>query len=238
MSPELTLVLVGIGLYLVDSIRLLPPSDGVFLVSGQVWRASLGFEQMQFSGKHLALLSPVAPGHPAFQFTWYDETVVNSPAIAELLRARASKLRFLSIPVTLQLVVMFVVVPFCLFRFPGAPLASAVGILYVNAFVALCMVAFRRERLDLHWARFAAIALECLICIPLSINLLRKLSLNFEPVKNMISVAPSLLSDEKYREAAIALGKRIATALEVEEVGTNGYLELVRLRESIRLGTS
>lgn len=237
MSPELTLVLVGIGLYLVDSMRLLRPSDGVFLVSRKIWRASLGFEQMQFAGKHLALLSPTAPGCPAFQFTWYDETAVNPLAIAESLRARASSLRFLAVPVSLQLVVMFAVVPYCLFRFPGAPLAIAIGILYVNAIVALCMVALRRERLELSWAKFAAIAIECLICIPLSINLLRKLSLNFEPVKNMISVARSLLGEEKYREAANALEKRIAAALEVEEAGTNGYLELVRLRDSIRLGT-
>ena len=237
MSPELTLVLVGTGIYLVDSIRLLRPSDGVFLVSGNIWRASLGFEHMQFSGKHPALLSPIAPGCPAFQFTWYDETAVNSLAIAELLRARASKLRFLSVPVSLQLVMMFAVVPYCLFRFPGAPLAIAFGMLYVNAIVALCMVALKREHLDLPWARFAAIALECLICIPLSINLLRKLSLNFEPVKNMISVARSLLGDEKYRDAANALEARIAAALEVEETGTNTYLELMRLRDSIRLGT-
>jgi hypothetical protein len=235
LSAELTLVLLALGLYVFDSLRLMHPSEGVFLASGRNWHASFGTDQMQLSGKNLFLFSPLAPGRPAFRSTWFDETAVDAAQAAGLLRARAEGLRFLFWPVTVQLVVMFTVVPVCLFRFPGEPLVLALVFLYVNALFALGLVALWRKRLAIGWGRFALIAVECLVCIPYSINLVRKLSLAYAPADNMVEIAKALLDEAALFDAAAVLDKRIATALEVEDEGSENQLELLRLRERMRV---
>lgn len=234
-SPESSLLVIGIALYLFDSARLIYPSEGILIASNERWRTSLGFDQFQLAGKNVLFFSPIAPGHAAFRAIWFDTTAVDPAALAGVLRDRANSLRVLSWPVTIQLIVMFIVVPVCLFHFPGMPLAVALGFLYANAMGSLCVVAIRRKRFELRWGQVAVIAFECLVCIPLSINLLRKLSFGFSPTRNMIAVSRLLLDDGTYRKAAHALQERIAAALDEEEEGTEDYLELTRLRDSVQV---
>lgn len=233
ISTELSLLLIGLALYLTDSVCLLYSNEGVLIAARDTWRISLGSDHLLLAGKNLFLLPPLNPSAPVFRLLWPGAQGVDSRALAMSLRNRASALRFLLPQVFVQFVAMFIVVPFCLLRFPGIPLLVALAFLYVNALCALAFVAIRRKSLELPWKSFTSIAIECLICIPFSINLLRKLSLRIDVPGDMVTIARELLPATDYQHMAEVLSKRVEEAIEYEEEGTERYLDLVRLRDEL-----
>jgi hypothetical protein len=240
LSTELSLVLLAIGLYMVDCLRLLHWNEGVLRVSGGRWRASLGAERFQILRRHPYLVPLLLPASPVFRMNWLAAPVSNaasnaasdfaSAAAAARLRELAAALRPLAPYAWLQLLVMFVVVPLCLFRFPGMPLLLAVGYLYVNAIVHLAMSALKRKKLALPWQAVAVVAAECLVCIPFSINLVRKLAARTGDAGNLVPLARELLSTVAYAEFAGALSLRIEGLLETADEGSEHHLMLSRVR--------
>ncbi len=232
LSTELSLVLLATSLYVVDCVRLLHWNEGV-LIAGGGWHASLGAERFQIVRRHPYFLPLLLPACPVFRLNWTTGPAANAQDTAMRLRDCAAALRPFTWYAWLQFLVMFIVVPVCLFRFPGIPLVMAVAYLYLNAIVHLIMSLLWRKKLALPWQAVAAVAVECLVCVPFSINLVRKLAAKTGIAGNLVPAAKDLLSAAAYAEFTGALSQRIDGLLETADESGEQYRMLSHVRNSL-----
>lgn len=208
-----------VGLYFYDSSLLLSSNEAL-LSPGRNgrWFALFGTERFQIRGKEPFLPNPLLPHRPLYRFSWNTEGLVGP---SEQWMAPADVYSILAPSIWLMLVALFVLIPLGLFSRLGN-LAVAAGIIffYVNALMALSLVWFKRSDYGLSCRRFCALAVESLTCPPFAINLVRHLSLGFQPREDFLSVVEQYLTGSE-RDAALArLITRVKNEIDWEDEGS------------------
>jgi hypothetical protein len=175
---EAAVIAVAAALYLIDCVVLL--ERGQALLESH-WsplfpRMALAFGSIhyQLRGKAVALLNPFTPFIPAFRtlplFSGPDDS---NASVSKSVRALTS----VSAPSLLQFLLIFVVLPYCLYRAPGWPFFISLVVAYLNAIAMLAFIWWRLRGAGIATHPLIGLGFAWLVCLPLSVNALRKAGL-------------------------------------------------------------
>jgi hypothetical protein len=170
MTGEAALVALAAAIYLFDCVVLLERGQALIEARGRGLALSFGSRHYQISGKAVALMNPLGPFFFAIRslplFSPAAKESVNVSKAAAVLGPLAS-LPFL------QLLIVFVVLPYCLYRAPGWPFFIALVLAYLNAIVMLALLILRFRRYAIPARPLASLGFGWIVCLPLSVNCLR-----------------------------------------------------------------
>jgi hypothetical protein len=215
---EAAVIAVAAALYLFDCVVLLERGQAIW--SRETLR--FGSIHYQMRGRVVALLNPLTPFFPMFR-TLSLFSVPSGPKASGVVHAVAP----LAVPAFLQLVLVFVALPLCLYRAPGWPFLLALVLAYLNATVMLGVLWWRFGKAGIAQRPLVALGFGWLVCLPLSVNCLRKAATVCDVSIDARSALRFLRGNEKQR-AIEALNAQTAEAM--HELDENDPLHR-RLRE-------
>jgi len=233
--PQDAVLLMGViaGLYLYDSTLLLHANEGVLQPGrGGRWSVSLGARHFRLQGKPLYIPNPLFPHRPMFRLSWRLEGA-GAPT-PQGWDARARALRPLGLMVWGVAIALFALLPLGFFSALGdRVLLGALVLLYGVLSNALAWIWRRRAEFDLSRSQFAALAFECVVCSPLALNLVRRLSLRIGADEDLVGAARRLQRPEDWQATRAQLSMRLDEAIETEEEGSPRMASLVAHRRAL-----
>jgi hypothetical protein len=123
----------------------------------------------------VALLNPFTPFVPITR-TLPLFAAASGPKASIAIHALAP----LVLPAAAQFFLVFVALPWCLYRAPGWPFFIALVLAYLNAVAMLVLIWSRFRAAGLARRPLLALGFAWLACLPLSVNCLRKAGLAFD----------------------------------------------------------
>ncbi|HVY99543.1 MAG TPA: hypothetical protein VHA35_08585 [Dongiaceae bacterium] len=225
MSTTGLLLAVLLGLYLADCLVLLGPGQGLFRFEKRAIRLDFGLSSYVMRGRVPALLNPLTPWIPAFRTAPLAATPAGAPA-PRLHPLRRGHYRILAAwPMLLvQAALMFAAVPCFLVTARYRELAIAVACAFVAAGFLLFVGWRVAADLGLGRRQYAALAFQAAVCLPLSLNLLRKLAL-LAPAECTALDLLGRMDDERRRATA----SELRFAIEAQSRGSTDPAEIARL---------
>ncbi|OFZ86706.1 MAG: hypothetical protein A2W21_00990 [Betaproteobacteria bacterium RBG_16_66_20] len=237
MISEATVIAVAAALHLVDCMVLL--GRGQALLEAP-WppifpRMALAFgsTHYQIGGRAVALLNPFTPFIPVFRtLPLFSGPGASNARISKAARAVAPA----SAPVLLQFLLIFVVLPYCLYRAPGWPFVVSLALAYLNAIAMLGLIWWRLRGAGIATRPLIGLGFAWLVCLPLSVNCLRKAGLAFNIAMDAPQAIRLLPAGEKPR-ARNDLAAQITEALDETDEGDERHRRLAELRRQLTLET-
>jgi hypothetical protein len=228
---DVALILLALGLYLYDSLLLLASDEAVLFQGWRGrWHAGFGADSWRLGRREPLLPNPLTPHRPLFRLRWRFDAPNDgvTDAGARLTPAPLSRLTPFVLGVWFAL---FVLLPAGLFSPAiGVSIAVAVGFAYLNIVAALVTLAILRARLGLAPSRFAALAIECLLCPPFAVNLVRKLAALTPSRENFLAASERLLSVDALAQAHAACVRRLDEQIDLEAESSPRMASLLATR--------
>ena len=226
MSAEATVIAVAAAIYLADCIVLLERGQALWSGAG----LAFGSLHYQVRGKAVALLNPLTP----FRATLRTRPLFSGAGAIEP-QAAARALSPLAALAGLQLLLILAALPYCLYRAPGWPFLLALVAAYLNAILVLGLLWRRFARARIATRPLAGLAFGWLVCLPLSINALRRAALSFDVAMDAREAIGRL--PERDRERARGeLAAQVAEAMEDLEEGDPLRQRLAALQRELAPG--
>jgi len=235
-EAELFLMAGAAGLYLFDSALLLYANEGILSPCGKRgWDVRFGSNHFRMRGRDVYLPNPLLPHRPQFRLFWQPRS--DAVASGTLWQARRALFRPLAPLVWGMTVALFVLLPLGLFtRLGEQMLMAAIVLLYLSIIAALVQLGIRRTEFGLSAGRFALLAFESLVCSPLALNLIRRISAEMPIGEDLAQVARHLQTPEAWRATQCAIVSRVDEELEMEDEGSERAALLWRYREGLLAG--
>ena len=220
------MIAVAAAIYLADCVVLLERGQALWSRAGLVF----GSLHYQVRGRVVALLNPFTPFIQVFR---------TMPLFSADPGIQVSKAETLAAPVLAlcQLLLVFVALPWCLYRAPGWPFFAVLVLGYVNAVLMLAIIWWRFRRARIETRPLAALGFAWLACLPLSVNCLRKAGLAFDIAMDARD-AIRLLPERAQERARGDLAAQIAEALQELEESDERHLRLAELGRQLAPETS
>ena len=217
------LLLVLVGLYVADCLILLGPGQGVFVFDKRTIRLDFGLSSYVLRGKVPALLNPLTPWIPAFK------TAPLAAVGAHDLRLHPLRRCHYRIVTTWPILVvhaglMFGAVPYLVMTARYRALAIAVACAFVSAGYLLYVGWRVAADLGLGRRHYASLAFQSAVCLPLSLNLLRKLVLLVPPEYTALDLLARMDEDRR-----LATASELRFAIEAQSRGSTDPAEIARL---------
>lgn len=232
LSTEVLLVGGVAAFYLLDSAMLLYSDEVVFTESCGRWSWSAG-SAWQLLRRNPYLPNPLSPDSAMFRASWSLSPPARPESYRDSLRAVSDALAPLRRAVVVLLVLLLAGLPLYLYIGLDAPVVVLALAIYLAALVAAAMLVRRRRLFGLSNRECAELALGSLACPPLAINLVRKIALRMQVVKDPLAFAQELLDAESFAGFLRAANEWIEQELEWEPAGTVRQAELGRYRARI-----
>ena len=223
MSVEATVIAVAAVIYLLDCVVLLERGQALWSRTS----LSFGSNHYQIRGKAVALLNPLMPFISVFR-TLPLFTSAPVPRAPDAARALAPLAGFALV----QLLLVFIALPFCLYRAPGWPFFLSLVLAYLNAFVMLGLIWWRFRKAGLATRPLAALGFAWLACLPLSVNAQRKAGLAFDVAMDARE-AISLLPEPDRGGARGGLAAQVAEAMQELEESDERHRRLADLKRQL-----
>ncbi len=221
-----------ISLYLYDSSLLLYSNEGVISPSGsRDWCLNFGF-RYHISGKELFLPNPFLPHRPIFRLAWRKPCI--SATVDTEWASRRSHFSPLAPMILALAFTLFVLFPIGLFSKIGdIGLLSIIGLLYLNVATPLVWLGFNRKTFGMSAKRYSSIVLECILCPPFAVNLVRKISTSIPISDELITTARDLQSADGWKLSRHELIRRLNEEIESEDENSNRASSLHACLENI-----
>jgi hypothetical protein len=220
-------IAVAAALYLFDCVVLLERGQALWSRGA----LSFGSRHYQIRGKVAAMLNPLTPFIPVFRTLPLFSGASNVKA-SEAARA----LLPLSVPGGLQLLLVLVALPYCLYRAPGWPFFVALVLAYLNAIAMLAFIWWRLRGVGIAARPLIGLGFAWLACLPLSVNALRKAGLAFDVAVDARE-AIGLLPESGRQRARNDLAAQIAEAMDETDESDAQHRRLADLRRQLTLET-
>ena len=227
MITEAAVIALAAGLYLFECMVLL--ERGQALLEATWSRATLAFgsKHYQIRGRAVALLNPLTPFIP---------TIRTLPLFSDSSGLRTSTairvVAPLVVPSLVQFVLVFGVLPWCLYRAPGWPFFIALLLAYVNALAMLGFIWWRFHRAGIGTRPLIGLGFGWLVCLPLSVNCLRKAGLALSIPVDAQRAIRYLPADDRQR-ARNDLAAQVAEAMHEVDEGDAQYRRLADLKRHL-----
>lgn len=233
MISEATVIAVAAALYLFDCVVLLERGQAVLETGWSPHSSRLGLafgsKHYQIAGKTVALLNPLTPFFPVFRslplFSGPD------PASVKLTAAFRSITPF-AVLAFMQLILVFLTLPVCLYRAPGWPFLVALLLAYLNAIVMLALVWRQFGKAGIARRPLVALGFGWLACLPLSVNCLRSAGLSFQIAVDARR-ALRFLSENEWMRAREKLAAQVDEVLQELDEGDERHRRLAELRRQL-----
>lgn len=227
------MIAVAAAIYLFDCVVLL--ERGQALLAAR-WASlfprmdlAFGSRHYQISGKAVALLNPFTPFIPVFRtmplFSAADSSDVNVSNAVRAVRP-VSALSFV------QFLLVYVALPYCLYRAPGWPFFLTLVLAYANVIAMLALVWWRFRSAGLARRPLIALGFAWLACLPLSVNAARKAGLVFDVPLDARRAIRFLAASER-QVARDELAAQIAEAMHDVDESDERYRRLDDLRRQL-----
>ncbi len=234
MITEAAVIALAAALYLFDCVVLL--ERGQALVEAMWSRVGLAFgsTHYQIRGKAVALLNPFTPFVPVFRtLPLFSGSGVSAMRMSKAARA----MKPISVLNLFQLLLVFAALPYCLYRAPGWPFLTALVLAYLNASAMLGCIWWRSRAAGLPGRPLMALGFAWLVCLPLSVNAVRKAGLAFDIAPDARRAIRFLPAGERQR-ARDDLAAQVAEAMHEVDEGDELYRRLADLRRQLVPETS
>jgi hypothetical protein len=233
VNSEATVIAVAAAIYFFDCVVLLERGQGLLEA---MWaplfprmRIAFGSRNYQIRGKAVALLNPFTPFIPVFRTL----PLFSGPGSSDVkVSTAAQAVMRVSVLSLGQLVLVFVALPYCLYRAPGWPFFLALVFAYLNAIAMLGFICWRFHSAGLAKRPLIALGFAWLACLPLSVNCLRRAGLAFNIVIDARGAIRFLPASERQR-ARDDLAAQIAEAMHEVDEGDEMYRRLADLRQQL-----
>ncbi len=223
MISEATVIAVAAAIYLFDCVVLL--ERGQALWSNRA--LSFGSNHYLVRGKVVALLNPFTPFIAVLR-TAPLFSDASGPKASLVVRAIAP----LIAPTLAQFVLVFGVLPWCLYRAPGWPFFLSLLLAYLNALAMLGFIWWRLRKSGLRTRPLMALGFGWLACLPLSVNCMRKAGLASSiavDARRAIRFAPA----SERQSARIDLAAQVAEAMHELDEDDELHRRLLELRRQL-----
>jgi hypothetical protein len=236
VSYETELVALAIVLYLFDSTLMLYVNEAVLIQDGSgQWAAATGWERFGIGGRLMYVLNPFTPNRPSFRLSWSYHALPAAPAAVQSWSECAAHLRPLALIGPLVALGLFVALPVGLFTAAGSyAVIPALVLIYGSALAGLILLYRRRSAAALSAKRFAAIALECLLCPPLAVNILRRTTLGMRIREDVPSAGARLLPAESWARLREHCLRRLEAAIQSLPDGAREISSLQAQQQRLR----
>jgi hypothetical protein len=192
-SFEVLLILGVFGFYFYDSFMLLSLNELILTRSSKKWTYKFPIVGFQLLKKFPFLPNLLTPNATLFQVSW--PTSDQGLNIKELNIFIKSVLPIQIISV-LILLLMFICLPVIAFTYgSGVKLLIIFSAIYSLIVCGLIYIFNQKHNLKISNTKFLSIAFESIVCPPFSLNMVRKISLNFP-----MNVDPYIFSKKMFDE--------------------------------------
>jgi hypothetical protein len=216
-----------IGLYVADCLILLGPGQGLLVFERRAIRLDFGLSSYVMRGRVPAMLNPLTPWIAGFKTA--PLTTVGAPAL-RLHPLRRCHYRIVGAwPMLLvQAGLMFGAAPYFLMTGRYRELAIAVACAFICAGFLLFMGWRLATELGLSRRHYGALAFQAVVCLPVSLNLLRKLALLAPCEYTALDLLARMDHDRRAMTAS-----ELRFAIEAQSRGASDPAEIARL-EALR----
>jgi hypothetical protein len=225
-------LLVLLGLYLADCLILLRPTQALAAVFRGAYSLDFGLSTYQVRRRIPLLLNPFTPWQIWFRtepIAGAERSGIAPRGVPRMAVAAVSRYARRASPViALQGLIVFVGLPGSLWLGQYRVLAGCVAVGFGLALI-IVLLGWRPARvLGISGRAFAALAFQALICLPISVNFLRKIALiNVFPhtAAELLPAVPPAVRAETAREIVRALS---AAVLDEPDAGRRRALLAIR----------
>jgi hypothetical protein len=230
ISTEVQLLLLAVLLYVYDSALLLYVNEGTLTPTGKGWSIKTGDSGFTIRGKNLVFPNLLLPHRPVFRLLWnYKEPLTTTPVAWDAERSLYKT--FVPMVYGMAAVLFFTLPAVLFFNRSNIALLTCLALIYINAALTGIALFTSRKQLGLTKGKCWSIFLECLLCPPLNINVIRKISTQRVPSSSLVTAGVSLLKKEEWGNLRDELLTQIDN--EIEYVNDHEKLTLTAARNSI-----
>jgi hypothetical protein len=223
VPAEVQLILVIFLLYLYDCVVLAYHNEVVAHRLPSGYSVVFPRNSAAFGRRLLLWLSPATPFYPAYRLVWSScpPPAAAPAAWVGAFRARDAALFSRLFPGTLLLALaVLLFIPLGLYFLSPLYVLALLPLVYLLVFFQLRQLA--RFRADypapsLAQGKFWLLAVECFICPPSAINLVRKVSLNLPLAVDLVCFAENLLPPDACQQVVGSVVERIGEQLLLAE---------------------
>jgi hypothetical protein len=220
---EAAVIAVAAALYLFDCVVLLERGQALWSRNA----LSFGSNHYQIHGKVVAMLNPVTPFIAAFRTRPLFSGFSNVP-----LSKAVQALRPVAAMSLMQWLLVFVALPYCLYRAPGWPFIIALVLAYAIAIAMLGLIWWRFRRAGLATGPLIGLGFAWLVCLPLSVNAQRKAGLAFDVAMDARQAIRALPAPDQER-ACSDLAAQVAEAMQELDEGDDRHRRLAELQRQL-----
>lgn len=214
IAAELQLFVLLSAFYLYECSLLLYTNQAVVSRNQKgLWKVSFGSERWIYRGRELYLLNPFTPFRPVYLLSWNLERLTETGS--ELSAPPDSYYSHYAIFIAICSAGIFLVFPYVLLLAPSDRNVIGVMTLIYGSLLYISLVLYtERDSLGLTRKEAFSIACEYLLCPPLAVNVIRRISLRRKHRIDLVSFLSSRHIEPASKNwSKIALLERIDHAI-------------------------
>ena len=213
ISTEVQLLILAALFYVYDSALLLYVNEGTLTPTRRGWTVKTGETGFTLRGKNLVFPNLILPHRPVFRLSWnYKHPETTSTVAWDTERSLYSA--FVPMVYAMVITLFFTLPAVLFFNRSDIALLSCLALIYFNAALTGVVLFISRKKLQLSKSKCWSIFLECLLCPPLTINVIRKISTQRVPLSSLVAAGVSLLEKEDWEHLRDELIAQIDNEIE------------------------
>lgn|GEM_PF-6136442 len=221
ISGEVQLLTAAVLFYLYESAILIYVNEGLIFPRGNSkWEAKPATRGTFFSGRYLFFLNIFTVHRPIYRLLWRSrELAINETSDWSELRIRYRTFAFVAYS---SAILIFVILPAALFFRRSDDVVLIVVALIYTCSVITAIQLLRSTRMGLIAAPISRkLALECVFCPIVTVNIVRRLSLTTIINKDFIATSHQLLGSDAWIECKKSLLTVIDFEIAESEIDKN-----------------
>ena len=217
LSFEILLLIGILGFYLYDSLMLLYFNEVVFSLGFNGWVVSNPIGRWRIAGRKPYIPNPIVPFSPIFRLTWSKENMGIGENNIDEFNIFLKELKSIGYPVIALMYLIFLCIPIALLKFgAGMQLLIIMCSIYLTIGFALILIYRKRDLLKITNKVYWSIVFDAIACPPFSINIVRKISLNYPITRDALEFGNSQLNDKEFRIFIESINLKLDEELESE----------------------
>lgn len=224
---EAQLLILAVLFYVYDSSILLFSNEGVITPSWKNWTAQTNHRGLVLLRKKLFIPNLLLPHRPIFRLHWQPESMSQASSVE--WQKEKSMYGWFGLPAYGMALALFVITPitYCFFRSDPALLAC-LALIYLIPVGAGMLLYRHQKHLGVSTQNAWSLCLECLLCPPFTINIVRKLSLARRLQANFVDSAFQLVDAAQWERVRAEL----VACMDAEIEGADSQESMARLMAS------
>lgn len=224
LSFEVLLVLGVLGFYVFDSAMLFFSNEFAYIQSKGKWLFAYPGSCCQILGRNLYIPNPLTPARPLFRLCWFDSVTNEQQEDYEALQQFVDALKPLRYFTMVLFALLIVGLPVMIYM-NGSDwaLIFLFSLIYITVGGMLIQIYLQRKELSLPTKTFVKFAFDSLLCVPFSLNVLRKITMHRIFVGDPIKLAQKLFDETDFIQLVNVICNRIDEELEYEEKESARY---------------